>query len=264
VQLSAAQRLKLLRQRLFAALGIGGDVEVRLEETADGVFVRVDGRRIAVPSPLRWKFYRKGWATRLDRLASEYGVGRHVFLDADSVVLDVGANTGDFAHLCARFGARVLCFEPDPAAFACLRKNIAVLNNARAFDCAIWKENGAIDFALAPERADSSVFAEGPRIKKRAVAIETFAREEGLTRIDLIKCDAEGAEPEVLEGVGDAYPLVRAVALDTGPERKGKRTNEECAAILRANGFEVVDEKIGTRWMTYGVRRRPPVTPNGS
>lgn len=255
MQSGARQKLKLLRQRALAALKIGGNVDVRLAEDRDGVVVLVDGKHIAVPSALRWKLYRKGWSARLDRLEREYGVGRHTALTPESVVIDVGANAGEFAHVCARYGARVLCFEPDPSAFACLRKNIAALDNARAFDYAVWNKVGVLDFALAPERADSSVFAAGPRVKKQAVTIEAIAREHGLSRIDLVKCDAEGAEPEVLEGIGAAFPLVRAVALDTGPEREGRRTNEACARILRDDGFAVIDEKIGTRWMTYGVRR---------
>jgi len=257
LQLPPVQRLKLLRQRALSALRLGGNVDVRLEETADGIFAHVDGERIAVPSPLRWKLYRKGWAARLDRLECEYGVGRHATLSGDSVVIDIGANAGEFAHVCARFGATVFCFEPDPKVFACLRKNAGALAKTHLSDDVVWKEDGKIDFALAPERADSSVFAEGPKISKRAVTIETFARERALTRIDLIKCDAEGAEPEVLEGIGAAFAIVRTIALDTGAERKGARTNEECAAILRCNGFDVIDEKIGTRLMTFGVRRNP-------
>lgn len=256
MQLSVAQRLKLVRQRILAALRIGGNVDVRLGEGPDGLFAIVEGRRIAIPSPLRWKLYRKGWAARLDRLEQEYGVGRHAQLTADSVVLDVGANAGEFAFVCARYNASVFCFEPDPAVFACLRKNTRSLSAVRTFDCVVWNETGEVDFALAPERADSSVFADGPRIKKRAITIESFARENSLTRIDLLKCDAEGGEPEVLEGVRAAFPLIRAVALDTGAERKGKRTNKECAAILSAHGFHVFDERIGSRLMTYGVRRQ--------
>lgn len=254
MQLSAAQRLKLLRQRVLAALGVGGNVAVRLEDSPDGLFVRVEDARIAVPSPLRWKLYRQGWAARLDQLEREYGVGRHVTLSADSVVIDIGANAGEFAHVCARYGARVFCFEPDPTAYACLLKNIEALPAAQASDRAVWKENGAIDIALAPARADSSVFAQGPAVTKRAITVASIAREASLSQIDLIKCDAEGAEPEVLEGIGDAFPLVRAVALDTGPERQGKRTNKACAEILRDQGFEVIDEKVGTRLMTYGLR----------
>jgi len=257
LQLSPVQRLKLARQRVLAFLGAGGNVDVRLEEAPGGLFVLVDGQRIAVPSPLRWKLYRKGWAARLDRLEREYGVGRHATLGPGSVVLDVGANAGEFAHVCARRGASVFCFEPDPGAYSCLQKNVSELAGVVACDDVIWKENGDIEFALAPERADSSVFAEGPKIRRRAVTIESIASEYGLSRIDLIKCDAEGAEPEVLEGVGAAFPIVRAIALDTGPERQGKRTNMECAAILNANGFRIVEERIGTRWMTYGLRNSP-------
>lgn len=255
MQLSQSQRLKLLRQDVLAALKIGGNVRVRLEEAPSGLFVAVDGRRIAVPSPLRWKLYRKGWDARLDRLEREYGVNRHVTLTRDSIVLDVGANAGEFAHVCARYGARIHCFEPDPAVMACLRRNIEPLTNAEAHDAVIWKADDEIDFALAPERADSSVFADGPRIRKKAVKIESFARAAALPHIDLMKCDAEGAEPEVLEGVGDAWRIVRAVALDTGAERRGARTHEACRAILERNGFFVIDEKIGTRLMTYGLRR---------
>jgi len=255
MQLSPGQRLKLLRQDVLAALRIGGNVRVRLEESADGVFVHVEGARLSVPSALRWKLYRKGWPARLNRLEREYGINRHFRLSSDSVVLDVGANAGEFAHVCARYGARVLCFEPDPDVFACLRRNIARLSNAEAHDAVIWKADGEIDFALAPARADSSVFAEGPKVSKQAVTVESLSRTLGLPRIDLIKCDAEGAEPEVLEGVGAAWPLVRGVALDTGPERAGARTDGACRAILERHGFAVIDEKIGTRLMTYGLRR---------
>ncbi len=256
LQLPLIQRLKLVRQRALAALRVGGNVDVRLEEGADGLFVCVEEARIAVPSPLRWKLYRKGWTARLDRLEQEYGVGRHFSLDPGGVVLDIGANVGEFAHVAARYGAAAHCFEPDPAVFACLQKNIAALPAASAYDDVVWKEDGSVDFGLAPERADSSIFAEGPRMSKRALTIETFARARALTKIDLVKCDAEGAEPEVLEGIGAAFPIVNGVALDTGAERQGRRTNEECAAILRRHGFAVIDEKIGTRCMTYGVRGR--------
>jgi FkbM family methyltransferase len=257
LQLSVGQRAKLLRQRFYAAFGINGEVAVGLEETPEGIFVQVDGRRIAVPSPLRWKLYRKGWEARLDRLEREYGVGRHFSLSPDSVVLDIGANAGEFAHVCARYGASVFCFEPDPAVFACLESNTRRLRNTEALADVVWNSDGEIEFALAPERADSSVFAEGPKVMKPCVMIETFVRDRAITRIDLIKCDAEGAEPEVLEGIGAAFSLVGGIALDTGPERRGERTNASCAEILRAHGFDTFDENIGTRCMTFGVRQKP-------
>jgi FkbM family methyltransferase len=240
---------------MLAALQIGGNVPVSLVETAEGLAVRVDGRLVYVPSPLRWKLYRQGWEARLDRLAREYGLDRHIALNAQSVIVDVGANVGEFAHVAARYGARIYCIEPDPDAFASLKRNIAALERASAHEVAIWKVDGEVDFALASARADSSVFAESARrIKRRAATLAAFAREHGVERIDLIKCDAEGAEPEVLEGIGAFFHNVAAVALDTGPERRGERTHDACAEILVARGFRVIAETIGTRQMTYGLR----------
>ena len=257
MQLSTAQRLKLhLRQPLLSALGIGGNVPVRLEQTAEGLAIVIEGRRVHVPAALCWKYYRQGWDARLARLEQEYGIGERFTLDEESVVLDIGANTGEFAHVCARYGARVLCFEPDPSVYKCLVRNVADAAGVETHDVVVWKEDGEVAFGLAPERHDSSVFAEGaPRVMRRAQRLDSFAKAQGLGRVTLLKCDAEGAEPEVLEGAGDFLKQVAFVSIDTGAERMGARTNLECAAILDAAGFDVVEDRIGTRHMTYGANR---------
>ena len=251
------QRLKLIRQMAYAQLGFRNHVPVRIEESPLGATITVEDNHIEVPSVLRWKLYKKGWRARLDQLENEYGVGHLVELNNDSVVLDIGANAGEFAHVAARYGARIYCIEPDPRAFACLRANISEFANTSAHDALIWKENAEIDFYSAPERADSSVFAEGdgPRLTKSAVTLDAFCETQGMTHIDLLKCDAEGAEPEVLEGARETLSNTSAVAIDTGAERNGARTNQECAGILRDNGFDVSEEKIGKRLMTFGVNR---------
>ena len=47
------------------------------------------------------------------------------------IVIDVGAGIGEFTLWCADAGARVIAFEPDPLAFACLEKNTASLPSVR-------------------------------------------------------------------------------------------------------------------------------------
>ena len=248
-------RWKLWRQDALAALGVNNHRRVRIKAHPLGAEIIVDDGRIIVPSPYRWKLYRKGWAARLDQLAAEYGVGRHVTLNADSVVIDIGANAGEFAHICARYGARVWCLEPDATVRACLVENIAALPNATAHDALLWKEETQIAFASIPAHADSSVFAENTATTTRAATtLDTFCAEHEIENIDLIKCDAEGAEPEVLEGAGIMLARTRAVAIDTGAERRGARTHETCRAILEAAGFRVIDEAVGKRLMTYGLR----------
>lgn len=66
--------------------------------------------------------------------------------------------------------------------------------------------------------------------------LEDVVAAEGLDRIDLLKVDVEGAELDVLDGVGDAWPIVRQVVLEThGDERAA-----EAQSQLEDRGFEVV------------------------
>ncbi|WP_375203893.1 FkbM family methyltransferase [Hyphococcus sp.] len=251
------QKLKLLRQGVYAAFSFRGHAPVSVRADPLGAVITVDGKSIYAPSPLRWKLYKKGWTARLDQLAREYGVGRHISLDQDSVILDIGANAGEFAYVAARHGARIHCIEPDPKVFACLSANTSDLSDVSIHDALIWKENGEVDFFSAPDTADSSVFDEGQgeKVTKPAVTVERFCTDHGIERLDLLKCDAEGAEPEILEGIGAMFAQIKVIALDTGPERKGARTHHECRRILEENGFSVIDEKIGKRLMTFGVNR---------
>ncbi len=248
-------RWKLWRPDALAAFSINGHKKVGVCANPHGAEIVVEDGRIVVPSPYRWKLYRKGWRARLDQLAAEYGVDRHVTLSADSVVVDIGANAGEFAHVCAPYNARVWCLEPDAAVRACLVENIGVLPTASAHDALLWKEETQIAFASIPAHADSSVFAESPATTMRAATtLDKFCAANGIENIDLIKCDAEGAEPEVLEGAGDMLAKTRAVAIDTGAERKAARTHEACRKSLEAHGFRVIDEAVGKRLMTYGLR----------
>lgn len=253
-----SQRMKLVRQSIYASVRFRNHVPLSLTEHPLGAAVQVQGETIFLPSALRWKLYKKGWYARLDQLEREYGVGRHVTLSQDSTILDIGANAGEFAHIAARYGAKIYCCEPDPRAFACLEANTQRLANVSAHDALLWSENTEMEFFSAPERADSSVFDEGqgPKLKKHAITVERFCADNSISRITLLKCDAEGAEPEVLHGLGAMASNIDVIALDTGAERKGERTNTQCRAILEANNFRVIDETVGKRLMTCGLNQR--------
>ena len=251
------QKLKLVRQRLYASLGFRDHKPVGVFDHELGARIETEGNSVIVPSPLRWKLYKKGWAARITQLKREYGVGALAHLNAGDIILDIGANAGEFAFIAAEYGAKIYCLEPDPNVFACLETNTAELPDVYATKTLIWKDEAELDFYSVPQSADSSVFAsgEGPALKTHATTVENFCKAQNIERINLLKCDAEGAEPEVLMGVGAMWGRIDVFALDTGRERKGERTNEECKAILADNGYDVIDEKFGKRLMTFGVRR---------
>ena len=68
------------------------------------------------------------------------------------------------------------------------------------------------------------------------VALDRVLAERGITRVDLLKIDVEGAELDVLRGCGAAWPGIRRVALET--DRRGGRA-DEVLALLASEGFRI-------------------------
>lgn len=251
-----AVRLKLLRQQFLSALNIKGNVPLRFSCDDEMTYVHFEGRKHAIPDVLRWKLYRNGWAKRSRELRDAYAPEQHFKLNREGVILDIGANTGDFALSVAADCKQVYCFEPDPGALKSLKLNLASTPNAQTVPKVVWKADENVSFGLETARADSSVFSDAAeRVEVPGVTIDTFVRENGIERISLVKCDAEGAEPEVLQGAANSAHLIDGFAFDTGAEREGKCTDKACEELLRSLGYHAFTERAGGRQMTYGVRK---------
>jgi FkbM family methyltransferase len=165
-----------------------------------------------------------------------------VTLPAEPLVIDVGANIGMFTlYVKRRYPtARVLAFEPASATAAIFRRNVALhqLRDVILHEVAL----GAAAEASAPftyypalpgnstrypERKVLAKAALGrcytPRVAERLYrGTTTTVRVEALAAyladgqpVDLLKIDAEGAELDVLRGIGPAqWPLIRQVCAE--------------------------------------------------
>ena len=157
------------------------------------------------------------------------------------VFVDVGAHIGLFSIIAAKAAAgagRIVSFEPDPV-------NRAVLTmNARANgvdldirDCAIAAEVGeATLFTSEDNRAIHSIVPE-PRLEPSGlVQTSTLERElEGLDRLDLIKLDVQGAEPDIIAGIGDLlFRFDRAPIIIMEVNPRGWVQRDPNMAALRA------------------------------
>lgn len=257
LDLDLGERLALWRHNARVALGSRSRRRVGLRQADGMVIVTTDAGEIAVPSALRWRHYRKGLAHRLELLAAEYGFDRFGGdVGAGSNVVDIGANVGEFALHVGRRGARCTSIEADPDVHACLARNIAGQTGLTAIRTLLWHEETELTFWSAPRHADSSVFRpETGGVEKTLPArpLDAVLGEDD-TQIDYLKCDAEGAEPEVLRGAGRTLARSRVVAVDTGPEREGESTAEPVSAILREAGFDVEQIQTGKRSVTIGRR----------
>lgn len=115
-------------------------------------------------------------------------------------IFDLGANTGLVARwLLATYpDARVVCVEPEPGNVAMLRRNLSGFNGRAVIvpECVgaserttrLATDSGAWGYAMTDEDGDVPVTTMGRLID-----------EHGIDRIDLLKCDIEGAERELFE-----------------------------------------------------------------
>jgi FkbM family methyltransferase len=228
---------------LIAAMGFGGRKPRTIERLDDLMVARfADGRALYYVTARRNRLYGFGYDERLARVATRYGAGVHFNPEPGQVVLDVGANVGEFSLFAALKGAEVISIEPDRRNMKALTLNTQHLANIRRLQLACADNDGETIFYAYPEGADSSLIEPEKYSDKYKVAtrrLDALMAELGRTRIDLMKCDAEGAEPEVLRGAAGILPLVKTLVLDVSPERNGASTADACAAIVRAAGMKV-------------------------
>ncbi len=137
------------------------------------------------------------------------------FLARDCRVLfDVGANTGWYtlhlAHQLRASGGKVYAFEPIPQTYAELTRNIAlnhcaptvVAQNVALSDVeqTIQLYVPALSGSAAASQRQLMPNETNQTFECQALTLDTFARQQSIARLDLIKCDVEGAELFVLRG----------------------------------------------------------------
>lgn len=162
----------------------------------------------------------------------------HVTVAADAVVVDIGANIGDFtvqaARLCPR--GRVIAVEPMKAACDMIATQVRLngLTNVTAICAAVSGEDGetTTDHLAGPYSIDGT----GPE-RVPVVMLRTLMKELNVDRIDLLKIDCEGAEWDILPAAEDVLPTVRQICMEFHLGRGW--TAEKLSKWLQLKGFEV-------------------------
>jgi FkbM family methyltransferase len=177
------------------------------------------------------------------KLFESYGMETLLKGEVPEIVIDCGANVGEFSILCERrFGASVYAFEPDPISSYCHRLNTRGMKLV-LFELALSDKTSSSIFYSAPDGADSSLYP--PENTYKEILIQTRRFDEMSILFSqqgsrLLKMDAEGFEPEVLAGFGDTLQLFRWVTVDVSAERGGSGTGPEVISILQKHGFDKI------------------------
>ncbi len=170
--------------------------------------------------------------------------------------IDCGANIGvSLLYLKLRAPqARVLCFEPNPAARAVLEKNIAANGwerDVQVLPYALGKERGTVDFFVDKEAATSSGGSTLRHQKNEDRHLDTYPVETDLLSryidgdIDFLKIDIEGGEFDVLEEMSAQRTLRRVAAVQLEYHYIpgcSTRPLSDMLALLESEGFHTFVE----------------------
>ena len=178
-------------------------------------------------------------AILMDRMYERVpGFGPH----RGSIVVDVGANVGTFSLYHAGYGARVYAFEPQATPFRRFQRAIALSGLSAVI--------GAAPLAVADYDGRGSLDTSNPSttmatLRETAlggaiVVARLDSVLDGLSHVDLLKIDTEGAEDVVLAGARSLLSRTDRVILEYHDADK----YTVCQAVLRAAGFTIVAQDV--------------------
>jgi len=133
------------------------------------------------------------------------------YLNGGRTFIDIGAHVGTWTINLAKYYDRVISFEPDPRAHSVLKKNLELNNitNVEIVPKAVSNKSGTVKFNLFHNPCTNTMMdpkqmgrTDLPisEIQVETISIDEFVKSRGITDVDFIKVDAEGAELMIVEG----------------------------------------------------------------
>jgi FkbM family methyltransferase len=204
------------------------------------------GRRLFIARPRRARRYEKGITAKLDALAGEYLVSRIALHDGDCVI-DCGANIGEVGMLLKRINRNldIVSIEPEGEEADCCDLNVYD-GEKRTIRKALWSEAEERTLFSKNESGDSSLFEIDDYQSSATVPTTTLAtviEDKNVSKVKLLKLEAEGAEPEILVGAKEHLDKIEYISADLGPERGLNQESTAAPAInfLLARNFRLID-----------------------
>jgi FkbM family methyltransferase len=126
------------------------------------------------------------------------------------MIFDVGANEGQSVdEFKSAFPDASICsFEPSPQTHETLKKHCEGIPGARTWNCGIGSSNGTLPFREMEHNVKSSfllpsVKCSGQIVKTTdvpVITLDSFAKEQGIDFVHVLKSDTQGYDFEVLKG----------------------------------------------------------------
>jgi FkbM family methyltransferase len=177
---------------------------------------------------------------------------------SNDIVLDVGAGFGEqFFALRTRVGpgGRVFGFEAHPATFAKLTL-LCELNgwsNVEIVQAAVIDRSRPVFISDNDDYQTNNVFSPGAH-EVEGIALDDFVVQRGISHVDYIKMNIEGAERLAILGMDELAKITDHICISChdflGTE--WGTTSEQVRAWLESKGFRVLNRpNDGSPWVPF-------------
>lgn len=147
-----------------------------------------------------------------------------IFSNKKPVIIDVGANIGQFLYAVKTFfpSAIVHSVEPDPKIYKILKENSKKIKDVTTYNYAVSSKNGNLTFFVSQD------FSEWSSLKKidgkdySEIKVDTKTGDtlfKDIKKVDLLKIDVEGAELSVILGMKDILKRCKYVMIEISLDR---------------------------------------------
>lgn len=229
-----AELLRALSGQLHEVLR-QGNLPVKLHITAEGVFADAGG--VLLSTELTDRYFKSptgaNEAEAMVGMLERFGI-------APRVILDIGANFGEISlYLAKRYpDAKVFPIEASEDNLRVLIRNISLqlfsVPNIFPVRAVLADEEKEVEFTkgLGSENslAGFSPYANRKTVRVLAVPLMKVARENGITDVDFMKIDIEGAEPMLAKDLAALTP--RAMYIEIGSKNTSQAYHEMLHTIL--------------------------------
>jgi FkbM family methyltransferase len=200
---------------------------------------------------------RLGYEVRVYTPLRSLAAARESLLEGVDVVLDVGANAGQYGELLRGlgYGGRLVSLEPVAEAFAELERRAAADPAWEAVCVAASDADGEITLNVTADSRSSSVLPRNERFADKTGWAPKESRRVAARRLDglvgellrpgeraYLKLDIQGYERTVLDGAGAALQRFAAIELELSvtPLYEGQPGLAEMLPLLAERGFRPV------------------------
>lgn len=124
------------------------------------------------------------------------------YLKQDAIILDIGAGVGAFTRW-AKYrwaDSTIYAYEPDPDYYKYLEKNVEDLDKVFIHQSAVGSRNETRKLYLGGNSRAMNSFKKSEYTLDSGIDVQVLGV-DSLPKADIVKCDTEGAEIEILENL---------------------------------------------------------------